>query len=190
MRICPCRSVSIRSGSFARRGSSKILTQRARLNAVWDSRFGSSIVIGTLEHTPEMVKTIAGQFWKWKEALESTGLRGAFGRRLSGSGSWFLAVLSLQPSTDEQKIWPISIHSTYKAGIQAYTLDACCDDSADTHRISGSVATFLILRKNSCLSPPCENSALDPEALRHDRFLLVQNFYARSKSLQHFRSRL
>ena len=47
MRICPCRSVSMRSGSFARRGSAAISTQRFRLNLVCDLRSGSSIIIGT-----------------------------------------------------------------------------------------------------------------------------------------------
>ena len=48
MRICPCRSVSMRSGIFARRGSATICAQRSRLNLVCDLRSGSSIVIGTL----------------------------------------------------------------------------------------------------------------------------------------------
>ena len=47
MRICPCRSVSMRSGIFARRGSAMICAQRSRLNLVCDLRSGSSIVIGT-----------------------------------------------------------------------------------------------------------------------------------------------
>ena len=56
------------------------------------------------------------------------------------------------------------------------------DDPARSRSDSeGSVATFLILRKNSCLSPPCRKLGLDLEALRHDRSLLGQNFYARSK---------
>jgi hypothetical protein len=35
VRMCPCRSVSIRSGSFARCGSDKISAQRSRLNVRW-----------------------------------------------------------------------------------------------------------------------------------------------------------
>ena len=45
--ILPCRSLSIRFGILAKKGSAKISVQRARLNPVCDLRSGSSIVIGT-----------------------------------------------------------------------------------------------------------------------------------------------
>src|SRR5689334_8427176 len=51
----------------------------------------------------------------------------------------------------------------------------------------GSVATFLILRKNSRHRDLTENSTFDSEAFRHAGFLRNRNFYARIKSLQHFR---
>ena len=49
MRICPWRSVSMRSGTLARSGSPRISVQRVRLNPVCGARSGSSMVIGTKE---------------------------------------------------------------------------------------------------------------------------------------------
>jgi hypothetical protein len=83
MRICPWRSVSMRSDSFARRGSAAISVQRSRLNLVCDLRSGSSIMIGT---PGRYVRN--GKRHKEQNQEGCGGLRLVSGRGCRDVGSW------------------------------------------------------------------------------------------------------